>query len=371
MMDVRVVAVVALVTLAGCGGAVRETPSSSTTVETTTSTVEATTTTITTPASTDTAEESTTAGKEVENPWGKRNVTVAVWNSANESRDIGPLVNQTLAYWNGNGSEYADYNVTFVPTTDVHQADVLVELVPRIDECGGYETDSTVGCAPLLHPRDTPDEPIRVEIVAGYSDESTRRILEHEFGHVVGLEHGQEPMPTMQAISHFTYLSQPNIADRPTPWRNSTLSVHVDVSTLPGHDRDEAREQIRHALEYYEDGAGGAVPRNVSFVRTSNRSAADIRISVPEDSFDCAGEQMEEGSCGTPWVYDTDADDAAEFYAKYEIKLRGVDQDAIGWHVGYWLSDAMGLTGSGRPEPFVDADYDDRRDQWWKTDQDA
>jgi len=205
-----------------------------------------------------------------------------------------------------------------------------------------------------------------VQVVAGYSNESTVEILKHEFGHVVGVEHGEEPMPTMQAMSRVTYLSQPDLRDRAVPWRSSTLAVHVDVSALPGHDREEAREQIQHALGYYESGADGAVPSNVSFTSTSNRSAADLRIRVPEESFDCGGERLREGSCGESWVYDTDTDDAPEYFAEYEIRVRGIDTDAFGWHVGYWLSDAMGLTEEELPAPFVDADYDERRSEWWQ-----
>ncbi len=365
----RVVAVVGLVLLAGCSGALQETTPTPTTGETTVSPVDTTTTetaaTPTAPATT--AGATTTAEAEgVENPWGKRKVTVAVWNTVNQSRNVEPLVNRTLAYWNGNGSEYAEYDVTFVRASNAYDADVTVRLVARITECGDGGTDSTVGCAPKLDSWETPDDPVRVDIVAGYSNESTRQILRHEFGHVVGLDHGEEPMPTMKAIARHTYLSQPDVADRTVPWRNSTLSVHVDVSTLPGHDREDAREQIQHALDYYESGAEGAVPSNVSFVLTSNRSAADVRIGFPDDPFDCAGERMREGSCGLPWVYDTDTDDAPEYFSDYGIKLRGLDVDAVGWHVGYWLSDAMGLGEGELPEPFVDGGRGQRQSDWWE-----
>lgn len=374
MLDARVFAVGLLVLLAGCGGAVQEAPSTATTETTTPVETVATTGTATaappttTAGGTPTTAETPTATPEadVENPWGKRNVTVAVRNSVNQSRDIKPLVERTLAYWNGNGSEYAAYDVTFVPATDDRDADVVVELVARITECDGDDTDTAVGCAPVLDARSTPDDPTRVRVVAGYSNESTVHILKHEFGHVLGIEHGEEPMPTMEPFTSLTYLSQTDLSDRRLPWRNSTLSVHVDVSALPGHDREDAREQVRRALEYYASGAGGAVPDNVSFARTSNRSAADVRIRVPDDPFDCAGERVREGSCGNSWVYYTDTDDAPEYFAAYEIRLRGLDEDAIAWHVGFWLADALGLGEGELPDPFVDADYDDRRSEWWE-----
>ncbi|WP_135851043.1 matrixin family metalloprotease [Halorussus salinus] len=308
----------------------------------------------------------TTEETEADNPWGRRHVTVAVRNEAAPSRNVAVLVEEALAYWNGEGREYADYDVTFVPSSNADKADVVVEFVGRIESCDGSDTDSTVGCAPLLGARTTPSDPTRVQVVAGYSNESTVEILKHEFGHVVGVEHGEEPTATMRAMSAVTYLSQPDLRDRAVPWRNSTLAVNVDVSALPDHDREEAREQIRHALDYYESGADGAVPSNVSFVAASNRSAADLRIRVPEEAFDCGGERLREGSCGESWVYDTDTDDAPEYFAEYEIRVRGIDTDAIGWHVGYWLSDAMGLYGDELPEPFVDGGDGHRRNDWWE-----
>jgi hypothetical protein len=371
MVDVRAVAVVALVVLAGCSGTFQESATTratqnTTTPDTTTSLVEPETSDGTTATRT-ARSPTTTEERAVENPWGKQRVTVAVRNTANQSRNFAPLVGQTLAYWIGDGGEYAAYNVTFVRATNVHDADIVVELVEQIPECDGEDTESTVGCAPLLDSRYAPEDPASVEVVAGYSNESTRTILRHEFGHVLGIEHGAEPMPTMRAISSLTYLSQPDLADRAVPWRNSTLAVHVDVSSLPGHDREEAREQVQHALDYYESGADGAVPSNVSFVRASNGSAADVRISIPDDAFDCGGERLREGSCGDFRVYDTDTDDAPEYFAEYDVRVRGLETDAIGWHVGYWLSSAMGLGEDELPSPFVDADYDDRRDEWWES----
>lgn len=371
MMNLRAVALLALVLLAGCGSNVSDTPTSTvtTTVESTPSVTTAErTTTITTenPTTTETTATTTTADSKPENPWGEQNVTVAIWNRANPDRSIGPLVNETLAYWNEHASEYGDYDVTFVSRPNRRDADIAVEYVTNIDECGYDSTDDTVGCAPVLDKYDTADRLERVRVVAGYSNNSTVQILKHEFGHVLGIDHGEEPMPTMQEIGQFRYLSQPDIADRPVPWFNSTLSVYADFETLPGHDRDDAREQVNHALDYYESGADGAVPRNVSFVWTSNESAADVRIRFPDDPFDCGGEHMREGSCGSSWAYNTDTDDAYEYYSEYLIRLRGLDMDVVGWHVGYWLADAMGLVEDELPDPFVDAGHDDRRSDWWE-----
>ncbi len=301
------------------------------------------------------------------NPWGKRTVTVAVYNYANESRHVAPLVERTLEYWNENAARYGDYAVRF-ELTEGADADIHLEYVHRIAECGHERSNRSVGCAPVLESGTTADPFETVRIVASYSNESTLQIMRHEFGHVLGIEHGEEPMPTMRALSRYRHLARPNATERPVPWADPTLSVHVDASNVSSGSRDEVDAQIGHALRYFETGAEGSVPENVTFVRTENRTNADIRIAFHDDAFDCYGEETDEGSCGTSWGYNTDADAAFEYYSDWTIRLRGVDDDAVGWHVGYWLTEALGLTEDERPSPFRDATYRDRRDDWWESD---
>lgn len=368
-MKTRALLLVLLVLLAGCGGSVEEvdtttaqttqtpSPTQVTTSETATEPVETTTESTT---------ETPTTTPRPDNPWNSKNVTVTIQYKVNESRDISPLVNETLQYWNNHSDEYGAYSdVQFVSAPHKFFADIVVVVVPEIESCGEGDTDTTVGCASVLDEYDTPTVPERVRVVAGYSDNSTTQILKHEFGHIMGVEHGEEPMPLMEPIGQHTYLSQPDAADRALPWRDSTLSVYVDTGNVTSHDKDEVNEQINHALSYYEGGADGHVPKNVSFTRTENRSAADIRISIPDDAFECAGERMREGSCGMYRAYDTDTDDAFEYYSRWSIRVRNIDRDAVSWHVGYWLADAFGLSKDELPEPFVDADHDDRRSDWW------
>lgn len=365
-MKTRALLLVVLVLFAGCGGSVQETETTtiSTTTQATTTTEQTATTSTTTSTETKTTE--TTTPKPA-NPWNKENVTVTIRYKTNESRDITPLVNETLDYWNNHSDEYGAYSeITFVSTPNQRFSDIVIEVVPEIESCGEEDTDNTVGCAPVLEEYDSPTIPEYVQVTAGYSDESTKQILKHEFGHVMGIEHGEDPMPLMEPMHKHTYLSQPDVSERVLPWKNSTLSVFVDTENVTLQDQDDVNEQIDYSLSYFEGGADGSVPENVSFTRTENRSTADIRISVPDDGFDCGGERMREGSCGTFRAYDTDTDDAFEYYSRWDIRVRNIDEDAVGWHVGYWLANAFGLEGDELPEPFVDANYRDRRSDWWE-----
>lgn len=365
MKHVQILAVVVLLILAGCGGSVQDTTSTSS-ATTTATTTESTTTTATTTTTTEetTSTPTTTTERPPNNPWASETVRVGVHNIANRSRDITPLVNETIAYWN-NHSEYADYNVTFVSAPYQRDVDVIVEFVYQIPECGRNDDEhTTVGCASLLEQYHTANQPEYVQVVAGYTNESTKTILRHEFGHLLGIEHGEEPMPTMKALSKHTYLSQPNATARALPWQNETLSVYIDMENQSY--RQTAREQVEYALSYYEAGADGHVPSNVSFVVTENASAADIVVSSPT-AVTCGGGRDPEASCGWVWGYDTDTDDALEYYSLAKIRVgHQIDAKAVGWHVGYWLADAFGLSADELPPPFVDADYEDRRSEWWE-----
>ncbi|MFW5984273.1 MAG: hypothetical protein ACOCRA_03660 [Halobacteria archaeon] len=63
---------------------------------------------------------------------------------------------------------------------------------------------------------------------------------------------------------------------------------------------------------------------------------------------------------------DADGDGALERYDELRISLADVDDDAIGWHVGYWFGYGFGFEDESEwPAPFRDADYEDRRSDWW------
>jgi hypothetical protein len=48
------------------------------------------------------------------------------------------------------------------------------------------------------------------------------------------------------------------------------------------------------------------------------------------------------------------------------ISISGVDTDAVGWYVGYWLGYGFGLEESELAPPFQHASARERRSEWWR-----
>jgi hypothetical protein len=294
-----------------------------------------------------------------DNPFRQETLVVAVDGSAADG-DVTPLVREALSYWEANSEQYAGYPIDYRLAANASDPDLQVRFVDSVDQCGTEE--HAAGCAPVITKPGQFDPPVEVRIKTGFSDASTVQVLKHELGHTLGLDHGDEPAEVMAASSTLTTPPRTNASDRALPWDTSTLSVYVDMSAVAEGDREEARRQVAGALGYFADGANGTVPENVSFVRTDNRTAADITIRAVDDS-PCSASS---GSCGYLRGTDPDGDGAHETYTRLEITVTDLDTKAIGWHVGRWLGSGFGLSGEEYPQPLREsASYQDRRSDWW------
>lgn len=295
-------------------------------------------------------------------PYGGRTLVVGIENPADASRDYAPLVRRALDYWEANASRYAGYDVSYRLDPDATDPDFVVSVVDRIEDCGS-EDDHSAGCAPYITRPEQFSPPERVRVVDGLSDESTVLVLVHEFGHTLGLEHDDEPQSMMRAEGRLETLPQQDAVNRSFAWSNRTLSVHVDIGDDAG-DRTVVERQVTETVAYFDRGAEGTVPEDVSFVRTPNRSAADVVVQVGGPN-PCEGDA---GSCRRIRGFDPDADDRLETYDRLEVYVFGLDPEAVGWHVGRHLGHTLGLTDDAEyPEPLrSSASYDERRSDWWE-----
>lgn len=270
-----------------------------------------------------------------------------------------PLVEQSVEYWEKNDDTYGNYTANLSLRPDAESADIEVRFVEEITDCDTEDIERVIGCAPLYNGTGYASGTTLIEVETGYTNETTLSTLKHEFGHVYGRHHGMEPMPLMnETNANATYLPQPNATERTNPWQNQTLSVYIDYESFSTGE-SELRPQVKHALNYYENGADGHAIDGIQFELTSPNTSANITIVGGKNP--CRPE--EDGSCGGLYGSNIDTDQSLEFYNRQEIFINGIDDEAVGWHVGYWLGYSIGLASnqSELPEKFRDADYDDRR----------
>lgn len=265
-----------------------------------------------------------------DNPWGKAPIVVAVRNDNASFEDRTNLVTDAIRYWETEGRDYAGWEPTFTVEPDATDPDVVVVFTANITRCELDHPGQITGCASVLQASSQPATPEVVEVVPQRTRYLTRETIKHEFGHLLGLRHGDEPTDVMDR--EFVPFSRYRAADY-------LVSVEYP-SSFAGDDR--SRENIRHALDYYEAGAEGWLAANVSFAFT-DEAAADIEIVVTTQS---------------------PAGSTADFRAR-RIALNGLPLDRHGWHVGYWLGFLFGAEDAeDLPPAFNDPDTDDRED-WW------
>ncbi|KAB1187283.1 MULTISPECIES: matrixin [Haloferax] len=290
-------------------------------------------------------------------PWGADPVLVDV-EAPNDGRDYESLVREATVFWERNDARYLGYEIEYAVTTDARNPDIVVRFSETIPECSG-QVDA-VGCAPYITDARQIDRPETVYVMTGFGDDSTVEIIEHELGHTLGLTHGDEPAELMNATGILYTLPRTNATDRVFPWDDPDFTVYVDDSGAA--DSDGARDQIRHAFDYYAAGAPG-MPDNLTFTYVNDPGDADIHISFSDTSPCGTGS----ASCAAVTGYDPDGDRALETYDSFRVVLVDLDTDAVGWHVGYWTAHYLGAEDDAdKPEPFQNATYTERRSEWWE-----
>jgi len=235
----------------------------------------------------------------------------------------------------------------------------VVEFTGTVSDCPSENI--TLGCAPILTPDVTVEEQPTIQIRSGYDDESTVEILKHEFGHLLGIRHGEEPKQVMAAFYDATRASEPNATERPIHFRDDELDVYINLEGIAVGERGRVRDQVGHAIDYYNSNPEGT-PDNLSFRVVDEESAADI-VVVPVFGRNLCSDNQD-ACAGGIYGFDVDDDPALEFWINGTISMN-VDGDEIGWYTARWLG-ILTYTADGEELPPVLTDPSVADEEWWK-----
>lgn len=293
------------------------------------------------------------------NPWNADEVIVAIDAPQSNADQYRAAVRDAIAYWNENDLRYGTYSVNFVLEPDARNPHVVVDFTTTV-VCNGDA--GWLGCSPLLNASSDPDDPTTVQIDTEYRPETIQRTVKHEFGHLLGIRHGEPPMPLMGELQNVQVDPEENVSNRQNPWQTEQIEVYVEYSNVNEDRRAAVRDQVEGALSYYDDGAEGTVPRDLEFVETDSRDEAEIVVLF----FDQPWCREGPGSCGETRGIDADDDDTIEYHSKSWIAVSNVRTEAVGWHVGYWLGASMGVDERGEMPPAFQRGAN-RTGTWWET----
>lgn len=286
-----------------------------------------------------------------DNPWGRRTVVVNATNGRGGVPSIRPVVERTLRYWARNDGRFAAYSVNFSYRPRAERAGVTIRYTENVSRCGPDVLGRPLGCAPRLAGDVTPSRPVVVTVRADRPPAETELTLRHEFGHVLGIDHGDPPMPLM---------ARSNLHAKAAPWDRREIAVTVVAGDGDDGVAPVYRRQVDHALAYYAEGAEGFVsPEAVGFQWVDRRAKANVVVVLEEDV------PRNDEPYSTMRTVNGSVDGTV--YRRTTITLYGVDGPAAGWHVGYWLGHALGAPDrSALPPAFRRGDADHRRSRWWR-----
>jgi hypothetical protein len=286
-----------------------------------------------------------------DNPWNANPIEVVVENPTGYDQDVHGPVQRSLTYWERQTDSSSAYDPEYRLVSQSDDPEIRVEVVRTVDNCGTHDESVALGCAPVLTDTSEVNGTITVQVRAGHSEAATRAILKHEFGHTLGLEHGEGPGNVM---SHDLSARSPDdirdANERRYPWSTNTLEVAVvSRDGVP----QSKRADIREALTYYERGAGGTVPNPPTFDIVEDAARADVVVDLQREVEECSGVGPA-ASCVEWDGPDVDDDGNPEYYTGAKIVVGENAWNRADWHTGYWLGHSLWVNGIPNPFRFSD-----------------
>lgn len=191
-------------------------------------------------------------------PFADRTVEVQISSAEQDFDHLETLLEDALSFWNAN-TQYLAYTTTLEYGPDASEPDILVEEVLTLDSCGLHDGE-VAGCAELIQDGDHGLLPATatVEFQDG-NDWQYQRVIEHEIGHTLGLEHDNEPARVMhesweQRYPEFeTRTEILELAEQRRETYNEATGTITDGNDAADTERYEAAiEQFQRAITRFE-----------------------------------------------------------------------------------------------------------------------
>lgn len=208
-----------------------------------------------------------------DHPLAGRTQTVRVDARSESPHDLDTIAATALSYWETNSEQYVGFSVDF-DVVDEGEPDVVIAYRDSPAGCENVPnySDQVLGCAPVLQAGYTVDRPITGRVVAGARPPGAIRVTtQHEIGHMLGLEHDDEPATVM--------------SNRPED-RIPEYARRIDILEIVRevHERTGTiMPVLSHGIELYNEGEDEAAALALE------RAAADLSTLIDRVD-DAAGE---------------------------------------------------------------------------------
>lgn len=125
--------------------------------------------------------------------------TVRIDDNSDGPHDLHRNARESLEFWEENAEHYAGFSIDF-EIVESEDPDIVIAYGDDPSGCENVPefSNRVLGCAPLLRPGRTARRPITARVVASTRPYGKIRITtKHELGHVLGLDHDDEPLQIM------------------------------------------------------------------------------------------------------------------------------------------------------------------------------
>ena len=175
-------------------------------------------------------------------PLANTTQTVRIDDNSEGPHDLALNARQSLEFWEEHSEEYAGFEIAF-EIVENDDPDIIIAYGddPRGCENVPEYSENVLGCAPLIREGNRVDRPTTARVVAATRPFGKIRITtKHEIGHILGLDHDDDPLYIMS--------NQPE--DRIPLY---DLRVTIWETVLEAYDGSTAATHLlNHSIETYQ-----------------------------------------------------------------------------------------------------------------------